>query len=197
MDAEGAIEARGSDEGAGLATGDDGLVEDAIGPDEGREVEFGVAVADGGAATLEVAVEVGVAVGTAVAVGIGVGAGVQVGVGTGVGAGVGAGVGTGVGAGVGAGVGTGVGAGVGVGLTVNANVIVGKVPEPHDVEVDPPGLSAATPVQLIVPAAAAAPEIRKTALSPMGRPTSGFLSGGFLNVMIVRPDADPITTTHP
>jgi hypothetical protein len=116
-----------------------------------------------------------------------------------VGRGVGVGVGVGMGVAVGVGVGVGVGGGVGVGEapTVNANEIVGNVPEPHDVEVDPPGLSAAIAVHIKEPAEDAVPEIRKTALSPTGSPTSGFLSGGFLKVTIVPPVPGPVTTTQP
>jgi hypothetical protein len=127
--------------------------------------------------------------------GVAVGAGVRRGVCVGVGAGVG--VGTGVGVGVGGGVGVAVGVDVDAEPIVSATEIVGNVPDPHEVDVAPPGLSAATAVQVSKPGEAAVPETRKTALSPMGRPTSGFLSGGFLNVTMVVPVALPVTTTHP
>jgi hypothetical protein len=91
----------------------------------------------------------------------------------------------------------GLGVGVGETATVKVREIVGNVPDPHDVEVDPPGLSAANAVQINWPAEEAVPEIWNTALSPLGRPTSGFLSGGFLNVTIDRPVAEPVTTTQP
>jgi hypothetical protein len=118
-------------------------------------------------------------------------------VGEAVGAGVGGTVGVGVTVGFGVAVGVGVGAGVGDRAMLNVNQIVGKVPEPHDVEVAPPGLSAAIDVHVRMPEAVATPLIRNTALSPTGRPTNGFLSEGFLNVTIAWPDADPVTTTQP
>jgi hypothetical protein len=140
-------------------------------------------VCDGAGVPLPGLVGAGVAVGRGV--GVTVGAGVAVG--DGVGFGVGAGVGLGVGAGVGVGVGLGVGTGVGVGEdpTAKESEIVANVPEPHDVDVAPPGLSAAVAIHVSDPAVAGVPEIRKTATSPTGRPTSGFLSDGFLKVTMV------------
>jgi hypothetical protein len=82
---------------------------------------------------------------------------------------------------------------VGAGLTENTTEIVGNTPEPHEVEVAPPGLSAAVAVHVSDPEPDAVPEIRNTALSPTGNPTSGFLSGGFLNVTMPA----PVTTTQP
>ena len=112
--------------------------------------------------------------------GVGVRAGVAAGVGGGA---VGAGVGAAVGAGVGGAVGTGVGAGVGTsaGRTVKASAPGGNAPDPQLVDVDPPGLSEASPVHVMTPAADAVPVTRMTASSCGGvRPTRGYLSSGFL-----------------
>jgi hypothetical protein len=126
---------------------------------------------------------VGRTVGLSTAAGVGVGVRFGVGTGAGVGARVGAGVA------VGLGVGAGVGAGVEVPLTVNDKPIVLNWPEPHFVEPAEPGLSKAVAVHDRAPAVDAVPLIWKTAESPVGSPTSGFLSEGFLNAMrVVPPD---------
>lgn len=171
--------------GAALAGGV-GLGE-VVAPPAGR------GVGGGEGAVVAVATAVGVAVGTGVLVAPGVGVAVAAGVGRGVGVGVGRGVGVGVGLGVG----VGAGAGVADPVTLNETVSVGNVPEPHFGSPEAPGLSKARPVHVTVPAAWGVPVTRNTALSPIGRPTSGLSSAGSLKVIRVTPLAEDVTVRQP
>jgi len=76
-------------------------------------------------------------------------------------------------------------------------VSIGKLPDPHFTSPLAPGLSKACPVQVDAPATPDVPVIRKTAESLVGRPTSGLLSGGFLNVTRVAPLIGPRSACQP